>query len=137
MIAYKEKEEDVFWTTSSLPFPDTMNAIKQKQHRLCAKVTNLSSFAVTIYKFGFGKFKLIEDSINIRFPIVNNQKKSWPLKLEPRESGLLMVQTGVDIPIENLDKNCARVVTECGHIAYGTSHVFDAYVKELKKESEN
>lgn len=131
MIPYKEKEEDVFWTTSSLPFPDAMNAIKQKKYRLCAEVTNLSNFAVTINNFGFGKFKIVTDTIRIPFPQVMN-KNIWPLKLESRESDFLMVKAGTDIPIEILDKNCAHVVTECGHIAYGTSHAFDAYVEELK-----
>lgn len=136
MIAYKEEGED-FWTTSSLPFPATMNAIKQKKHRLCAEVTNLGSFSVTIHKFGFGKLKLIKGTIQIPFPKAM-KKNIWPLKLESRESDLLMAtNVGIDIPIESLDKNCAHVVTECGHVAYGTSHVFDAYVEQLKKESEN
>lgn len=129
MIAFKEDENIL--AISSLPFPGTMAAIKQKQHQLCAEVTNLSSFAVTISKFGFGKFKLAEDTIDIPFPTVS-KKSLWPLKLEPRESDLLMLNTGVDIPIDGLDKNCAFVVTECGHIAYGTSRVFKAYAKELK-----
>lgn len=133
MIALKGDGEGI-WATSGFPFPDTMNAIKQKQHRLCVEVTNLSSFAVTIQKVGFGKFKLVEDGINIPFPIVMKNKNRWPLKLESRESDLLMLKTGSDLPIDDLDKNCAFVATECGHIAYGTSCVFNAYVEELKKE---
>ena len=131
-IAHKGERDDI-WVTSGFPFPETMNAIKEKQHRLCVEVTNLSSFAVTIQQVGFGKFKLVEDGINIPFPIVMKNKGCWPLKLESRESDLLMLKTGDDIPIDNLDKNCAFVATECGHIAYGTSCVFNAYIEELKK----
>ncbi len=131
-IAY-EKEKGI-WATSAIPFQSTMNAVKEKQHRLCVEVTNLSSFAVTIQQVGFGKFKLLEEGISIPFPLVMKKENCWPLKLEPRESDLLMTNTGDDIPIENLDKNCALIVTECGHVAYGTSRVFDAYVEELKKK---
>jgi hypothetical protein len=129
-IAYKDDEVDM-WAISAIPFPDTMNAIKQKQHRLCVEVINLSSFAVTIQKVGFGKLKLLKDGINILSPTVL-KRNCWPLKLESRESDWLMLKTGEDIPIDNLDKNCAFVATECGHIAY-TSCAFNAYVKELKK----
>ena len=131
-IAYKDEKEDM-WAVSAIPFPKTMNAVKQKQHRLGVEVTNLSSFTVTIQKVGFGKFKLLKDGIEISRPIVM-KRDCWPLKLESRESDLLMFKTGVDIPIDLLDKNCAFVVTECGHIAYGTSRVFNAYVKELKRK---
>jgi hypothetical protein len=44
-----------------------------------------------------------------------------------------MSNTGIDIPIDLLDKHSAYVVTECGHVVYGTSRVFNAYVKELEK----
>ena len=134
MIAHKDGRDDI-WAASGLPFANIMNAIKEKQHRLCVEVTNLSSFAVTIRRVGFGKFKLVEDVIDIPFPIVMKNKNCWPLKLEPRESDLLMSITGDDIPIDKLDKNCAFVATECGYIAYGTSLVFDAYVEELKKRN--
>ncbi len=131
-----EKEKGI-WASSAFPFPDIMNAVKEKQHRLCVEVTNLSSFAVTIQQVGFGKFKLLKDGIGIQFPTVMKKKNCWPLKLESRESDLLMLKTGRDIPIDLLDKHCAFVATECGHISYGNSGVFDAYVEELKKESEN
>ncbi len=132
-IAYEDEEKDR-WVVSAIPFPKTMNAAKQKQHRLGVQVTNLSSFAVTIQSVGFGKFKLLKDCIRLTHPIVMKRKNCWPLKLESRESDWLMFDTGTDIPINLLDKHSAYVVTECGHVVYGTSRVFNAYVKELKKE---
>ncbi|HIJ70912.1 MAG TPA: hypothetical protein HPP87_06065 [Planctomycetes bacterium] len=138
-IGYKDEEKDS-WAVSAIPFPKTMNAVKEKQHRLCVRVINLSNFAVTIQQVGFGKYKLLKDGTVIPFPGVMKKKDCWPLKLESRESDLLMSSTGKDLVIDLLDKNCAYVITECGHIAYGDSHVFDAYVEELKKkrkESEN
>ena len=130
-IAYEETDE---WVVSAIPFPKTMNAIKQKQHRLGVQVTNLSSFAVTIQSVGFGKFKLLKDCIRLTHPIALKRKNCWPLKLESRESDWLMFNTGTDIPIDLLDKHSAYVVTECGHVVYGTSRVFNAYVEELEKE---
>ena len=132
-IAY-EDEEKGRWVLSAIPFPKTMNAAKQKQHRLGVQVTNLSSFAVTIRSVGFGKFKLLKDCIRLIHPVALQRKNCWPLKLESRESDWLMFNTGVDIPIDLLDKHSAYVVTECGHVVYGTSRVFNAYVEELKKE---
>ena len=43
-IAYEDDGKDR-WVSSAIPFPQTMNAAKQKQHRLGVQVTNLSSFA--------------------------------------------------------------------------------------------
>jgi len=130
-ISYEEREG--IWACSAIPFPNMMNAIKEKRHRLCIEVTNLSSFAVTINQVGFGKFKLHENGISIPFPKVMKRENCWPLKLDSRESDLLSMSSGIDIPIELLDKNCAFAVTQCGHIAYGNSDMFDAYVEELRK----
>ncbi len=131
-IAYEDEKKDR-WVFSAIPFPKTMDAVKQKQHRLGVQVTNLSSFAVSIRSVGFGKFKLLKDCIRLTDPIVMKRKNCWPLKLESRESDWLTFKTGVDIPIDLLDKHSAYVVTECGHVVYGTSRVFNAYVEELKK----
>ncbi len=124
------------WAISGIPFPDIMNAIKENQHRLCVEVTNLSSFAITIRKLGFGKFHLLTDSIIVVSPIVMNRSNCWPLKLEPRESDILMLDTGINIPVADLNKKCAYAVTECGHIASGTSDVFNSYVELLKKQKQ-
>jgi hypothetical protein len=42
-IAYKDEETDE-WVASAIPFPKTMNAVKQKQHRLGVQVTKLKQF---------------------------------------------------------------------------------------------
>ena len=84
---------------------------------LSIDVTNLSSFAVTIYEVGLF-YKSSDKRSIIPNPILTDGGK-WPRRLEPRSSITLLSQ----IPNSSQDRRirCAFAKTQCGVVVKGNS----------------
>lgn len=95
--------------------------------RWCIEVINLSSFAVTISDVGFGKTEGTRHVI-IR-PEVSN--KSWPARLESHEAVTLYAAIGESLAPAIMQEAVAYAKTDCGKVFYGTSSIFQEYIRYL------
>jgi hypothetical protein len=92
----------------------------------CVEVTNLSSFAVTVYDVGVF-YKGTEKRGSIIQPIIIDGGP-WPRRLEPRSS--VTAYSKKPTSSEGHTIKCAYAKTECGHIKTGNSPA----LKQLAKE---
>jgi hypothetical protein len=91
------------------------------------EVTNLNSFAVTIDEVGFS-----DDTDAGRMAMVGpeiSRRKTWPVRLKPREKVMYYSTDGMDLPKTVLAQPRAYAKTDCGHCAYGVSPVL---IKEAR-----
>jgi hypothetical protein len=98
-------------------------------YRLCIEVTNLSAFPLTISDAGFGNIN--EPHMAIMNPELTTGK-SWPVRLESRESVTIHWKIGKNLDLKRLNTLLAYVVTDCGKVKYGDSPIFKKYVSLLR-----
>jgi hypothetical protein len=96
--------------------------------RLCIEVINLSAFPLTISDVGFGNTE------KLRHILVNPELspgKTWPVRLDSRDSVVAYAKTGVRLDPKVMNKALAYAKTDCGITCYGTSPIFKEYVQGL------
>ena len=100
--------------------------------RLCVEVTNLSAFPLTISDVGFGNIKKLRQYI---FQPELTPGKTWPARLDSRESVVAYAKIGMRLDPKVMNKALAYAKTDCGVTCYGTSPIFKEYVQELHLKS--
>lgn len=101
-----------------------------KTLRLCVEITNLSEFPITVAQVGFSRKGRHQDRLHFVVPDVTPSSKSWPVRLDPRESCTVYAEPsqGFDALLEH--GPLAFCETDCGCTVYGTSliikHIIDA-----------
>jgi hypothetical protein len=103
-------------------------------YRLCVEVTNLSTFPLTVSDVGFGNIKKTRKII---YAPELTPGKTWPVRLEARESVMVYDAIGTELDPKMLSKAVAYARTDCGKVKYGTSPIFKNYIAFLKKGSPN
>jgi hypothetical protein len=101
--------------------------------RLCIEVINLSAFPLTISDVGFGKRDKLR---HILFHPELTPGKTWPPRLDSRESVVAYVKIGEHLDPKVMNKALAYANTDCGVTCYGTSPIFKEYVRDLHLKSE-
>ena len=101
--------------------------------RLCIEVINLSAFPLTISDVGFGNIKKSRQYI---FQPELTPGKTWPARLDSRESVVAYTKTGIRLNPKGMNKALAYAKTDCGVICYGTSPIFKEYVQKILLKSE-
>lgn len=96
--------------------------------RLCIEIINLSAFAVTISDVGFGKKGKLR---HILFQPELSPGKTWPPRLESRESVVVYSKMGEHLDKKVMNKPLAYAKTDCGVACYGTSPIFKEYIQQL------
>jgi len=99
-------------------------------YRLCVQVTNLSAFPLTISDVGFGNIK---ETRGIIIAPELTPGKTWPARLESRESVTAYSSVGAVLDPEVLKKTVAYARTDCGKVKYGTSHILKVILKSIDK----
>ncbi|MGD0551780.1 MAG: hypothetical protein ABSB25_03930 [Sedimentisphaerales bacterium] len=100
--------------------------------RLCIEVINLSAFPLTISDIGFGKTKNLRHTL---FCPELTPGKTWPPRLESRESVVAYAKIGQQLDPKVMNKAVAYASTDCGVTCYGTSPIFKEYVRDLHLKS--
>jgi hypothetical protein len=101
-------------------------------YRLCVEVTNLSIFPLTVSDVGFGNVK--KQRAIIVAPELS-PGKTWPVRLEPRESVTIYARVGEILDPDVLGKSLAYAQTDCGKVKYGTSPIFKSHIDFLKRNT--
>lgn len=97
--------------------------------RLSVEVVNLSAFAVTVSEIGFGQAD--EQRYILTEAELSPPGKTWPIRLEPREAVTAYGGVGVGIDPCAIKKPVAFALTDCGFVAYGTSPIFEQYLRQI------
>lgn len=101
-------------------------------YKVCVQVTNLSTFPLTISDVGFGNIK---ETRGIIFAPELTPGKTWPARLESRESITAYARIGETLDPKVLKKPVAYARTDCGKVKYGTSHILKAILKYGNREN--
>jgi hypothetical protein len=99
----------------------------------CIEVINLSTFAVTISEVGFARSNGLR---HILIPAEVSDGKSWPTRLESRESVMLYAQIGEAPDLQITQRPCAYAETDCERIVFGSSPIFRAYANALRSQND-
>lgn len=106
---------------------DRVDPSKLSQY-MAIEVVNLSSFSVVLDSAGF-LLKGTRQRMGIYDP-ASRTGKSWPLKLEPRESVTLHARLTDILESEHLSSiKSAYVETTCGHVAEGTTEALRKLIR--------
>ena len=116
--------------TAERPARDTEDPVRGRPpDRVCIEIVNLSAFPVTVSDVGFGRVKEPR-GILVRPEL--SPGKTWPVRLESRDSFTAYGASGMSPPQYALKAAVAYAKTDCGTTTYGSSPIFRDFVRSLQ-----
>lgn len=115
--------------TTHLSSTETDSPLRSRPpDRLGIEVVNLSAFAVTVSDVGFGRLRATRA---IALLPELSTGKSWPVRLESRDSFTAYFRADQSLPEPVLKHPVAYAETDCGAVTYGKSPALRQYVMEV------
>lgn len=121
--------------TADRPARDMKDPVRARPpDRVCIEVVNLSAFPVTVSDVGFGR---VNEPRGILFRPELSPGKTWPVRLESRDSFTAYGAVGMTPREDALQAAVAYAKTDCGNTTYGSTPIFRDFVRSLQARKDS